>query len=786
MSRQVRSVVRLRPPRRGPDADDVAGAAAAVRWSEEDGTVTVQSDSAGGSAAELNFDAVVGPSSACGTSQAAFYDVFVQPALGDALVNGTNATVLAYGQTGSGKTHTMASGSFNPSSIPNQYPSAAEATEAATDASLSSSANNSPQLGDEAQQDPAAVVVSEVDGVVPRALADVFATARTRGAERVTVRVSYYELYNETFRDLLWAAGSSSSSSSKGTTGASAAPKLRMRLRRGADGEPEFFVENLLSLSCASLEEALNWYRLGSIRRAVRGHAMNARSSRSHTIFAITVSWCDDADVDKEATVTLVDLAGSEKISSVAPGGRVAAPGGGRPRSSGRGGAGGYEALLGETARINSSLLALGKVIDALAKASSGAKAGSGAGTWAVPPHIPYRESKLTSVLRSAISHRSVTVVIACADPSYPDETLRTLNFASRARKITAQATLRPGMYGGDAKTRLIADLRLRIAELEGKLAAMAAELEEARNETSPAITDSRPPSSAAAVVVATATAHQPLADQSPARRAEDAATSMAEVEAAVRAAKAEADTVIRPLSTKLVASCERLQAVVAANTGLRAALDGAMLRCREQEGERLVLEEENAGLRDRIQMLEDALLAPTATERWLSGQQGHPDDRKAPPRSAPSTLRPRPPTLPASVAATTGSSPSASAAQGLAATYGGGRHGSLQQTSRPRRQPAKARTPKPDSEPGTPKQHGGHKRGTPRSARHRPSTDDPLSTGPAAERAQPTASTPRQPHPKPSPASQPNTPRRSKPAPPSLSSGATLASLLGGGTVPM
>jgi len=136
----------------------------------------------------------VGPSSACGTSQAAFYDVFVQPALGDALVNGTNATVLAYGQTGSGKTHTMASGSFNPSSIPNQYPSAAEATEAATDASLSSSANNSPQLGDEAQQDPAAVVVSEVDGVVPRALADVFATARTRGAERVTVRVSSHAM----------------------------------------------------------------------------------------------------------------------------------------------------------------------------------------------------------------------------------------------------------------------------------------------------------------------------------------------------------------------------------------------------------------------------------------------------------------------------------------------------------------------------------------------------------------------------------------------------------------
>lgn len=92
---------------------------------------------------------------------------------------------------------------------------------------------------------------------------------------------------------------------------------------------------------------------------------MNERSSRSHLIFIITISQNNIEDLSaKTGRLYLVDLAGSEKVAKTGAEGK----------------------LLDEARKINTSLAALGKVINALTDGKS--------------THIPYRDSKLTRVLQ--------------------------------------------------------------------------------------------------------------------------------------------------------------------------------------------------------------------------------------------------------------------------------------------------------------------------------------------------------------------------------------------------
>jgi hypothetical protein len=84
-----------------------------------------------------------------------------------------------------------------------------------------------------------------------------------------------------------------------------------------------------------------------------------------------------------------------------------------------------------EGANINKSLLALGNCINILSqkKASNQAPVGQ---------HIPYRDSKLTRILKDSLGGNTSTIMIACisANPFSIEETLTTLNYASRANGI--------------------------------------------------------------------------------------------------------------------------------------------------------------------------------------------------------------------------------------------------------------------------------------------------------------------------------------------------------------
>jgi len=82
-----------------------------------------------------------------------------------------------------------------------------------------------------------------------------------------------------------------------------------------------------------------------------------------------------------------------------------------------------------ETGQINKSLFALGKVISMLASKDPNVKN---------QKYIPFRDSKLTMLLQDSLGGTSKALMIACASPSevYADETLSTLNFASRTMNI--------------------------------------------------------------------------------------------------------------------------------------------------------------------------------------------------------------------------------------------------------------------------------------------------------------------------------------------------------------
>merc|ERR1719230_1391601 len=129
---------------------------------------------------------------------------------------------------------------------------------------------------------------------------------------------------------------------------------------------------------------------------------MNERSSRSHSVFSVSVKTCDDVSgLPLRGVLHFVDLAGSE--------------------SQGRTGAIGQ--TLEQSKHINQSLLGLGRVIAAL---------GTG------QPHVPYRDSKLTRILQDSLGGNARTSLIVNVSPELCNkfETLAALRFGQRAKLV--------------------------------------------------------------------------------------------------------------------------------------------------------------------------------------------------------------------------------------------------------------------------------------------------------------------------------------------------------------
>lgn len=251
--------------------------------------------------------------------------------------------------------------------------------------------------------------VPDFRGVIPRACEAIFDHVAATSSESVTfkVRASYLEIYNEKIKDLL-ADPKKAAPASKPVGRASRG----IFLRETASGE--VLVEGGRQwVSVSSEQECVDVLASGVANRSVGATAMNSESSRSHAIFTIEVSQTSTETMKQRVSqLHLVDLAGSERSKSThATGDR-----------------------LKESNEINKSLTSLGNVIQALVDAAG--KSGK--------RHIPYRDSKLTFLLKDALGGNSKTCLIATISPaeSSLSETASTLEFAKRCSAIKNTATI--------------------------------------------------------------------------------------------------------------------------------------------------------------------------------------------------------------------------------------------------------------------------------------------------------------------------------------------------------
>ncbi|XP_042315513.1 kinesin-like protein KIF18A [Sceloporus undulatus] len=201
------------------------------------------------------------------------------------------------------------------------------------------------------------------------------------------IAVSYLEVYNEQIHDLLVNSGA-----------------LAVR----EDPQKGVVVQGLTLHQPKSAAEILQMLDYGNKNRTQHPTDVNASSSRSHAVFQIYLRQQDKtASINQNvriAKMCLIDLAGSERASATKAKG----------------------ARFREGANINRSLLALGNVINALADPKSKKQ------------HIPYRNSKLTRLLKDSLGGNCRTIIIAAVSPSslFYDDTYNTLKYASRAKDI--------------------------------------------------------------------------------------------------------------------------------------------------------------------------------------------------------------------------------------------------------------------------------------------------------------------------------------------------------------
>jgi len=239
------------------------------------------------------------------------------------------------------------------------------------------------------------VGTSGAPGVVPIAATDLFQILRDRErrlGSRHVVRVGMVELYNEELKDLLSTRGG--------------AP-----LRITEDAVTGTRIQGLHEEVVADGERLKALLAKGESCRVVGRTRMNDYSSRSHVIIRVTVETHEATPGApmRVGTLNFVDLAGSERL--------------------GKSGSEGDRAK--ESSQINLSLLMLGNVISKLSEGKAG-------------DFIPFRNSKLTRILRPAIGGNAKTAIVACVSVSeeQAEETSHTLRFAARAANITNTITV--------------------------------------------------------------------------------------------------------------------------------------------------------------------------------------------------------------------------------------------------------------------------------------------------------------------------------------------------------
>lgn len=219
-----------------------------------------------------------------------------------------------------------------------------------------------------------------------------------------TVKLSYLQLYNEKIIDLLPDERTNIIEQQR-------AHKNGLFLR-DTNSNTQVEITGLKEYECFSAQDIHALYDRGNTNRCVSATQANSQSSRSHALLSFNItSRSRKTGATKQSCLTVIDLAGSERAQTTQNRGQ----------------------RLAEGACINRSLLALGNCINARARKSQ---------------FVPYRESKLTRLLRFSLEGRCKTAMVTCISPSLVnfDETHYTLEYAKRASTITGRPTQRSSL----------------------------------------------------------------------------------------------------------------------------------------------------------------------------------------------------------------------------------------------------------------------------------------------------------------------------------------------------
>ena len=236
-------------------------------------------------------------------------------------------------------------------------------------------------------------------GIMPRAVTDLFKILQNYKKKEFKIQISYIEIYNEEIRDLLGE---------------------REELKLHEDPVKGIVIQGVKEIIVENVDNFYDLLYKGNQKRTVGKTNANEASSRSHALLKINIENKDKEGPNSTNVICgrfiLVDLAGSEKTNSVINNNSN--------NNNNKKNVNKNNVRQQEGANINKSLLNLGICINALASKSK---------------FIPWRNSKLTHILKDCIGGNSRIVMISTISPSLfcVDETFNTLNYSNRAKNIT-------------------------------------------------------------------------------------------------------------------------------------------------------------------------------------------------------------------------------------------------------------------------------------------------------------------------------------------------------------
>ncbi|KAG5495189.1 hypothetical protein JKF63_02244 [Porcisia hertigi] len=217
--------------------------------------------------------------------------------------------------------------------------------------------------------------IDQDPGMVPRTAKLLLELKRTTPGTKI--QAFYTEIYNESVKDLL------------------EPQRGELALHDAPDGGV-YFEKKMVGVE--TFDDFIQLQSAAERNRKYGVTNLNEHSSRSHVILTFEIHRHSRLG---KSVINLVDLAGSESAS--------------RANTEG--------ISLREGGFINRSLLTLGNVVDAIVDRR---------------PHIPYRDAKLTRLLRTCLGGSGITLVLCCVNPSREnfEQTVSTLRFTQRAMKI--------------------------------------------------------------------------------------------------------------------------------------------------------------------------------------------------------------------------------------------------------------------------------------------------------------------------------------------------------------